>query len=379
MYSITRLCILFTLLLASPLLGLVLAGLPFPTQLTLLPTPTTPGISSISWMAWGILAVCIVVTVTPPIFRMSTFSGATNENSRHSTTFPWWGWIAFVSLVSSWILAWTRFDWFEPWQPHTFPLLWLSYIALLNALTFQRSNHCLLTHRLRLLGQLFLLSAGFWWTFEYLNQYVNNWHYENIPPTSQLEYLFFTSLAFSTVLPALVSTYEWLATFPFLTKPYKNWHKLPWRLNPQTGRFLLIQGVLGLTVIGIWPAILFPLLWLGPLSLLLGIQLIKKEGSSFSCLNHRDWRPVILSALAALVCGFWWELWNAGSLVHWKYSIPYVHAFKLFEMPILGYAGYLPFGLTCLTITEYALGYQSRQPHLIPVRSNYNQTSKQAP
>jgi hypothetical protein len=70
-----------------------------------------------------------------------------------------------------------------------------------------------------------------------------------------------------------------------------------------------------------------------------------------------------------LLCGFWWELWNANSLVHWEYSIPYVHALKIFEMPILGYSGYLPFGLTCLAITEFALGYQSSHQLKFPVLS----------
>jgi len=40
-------------------------------------------------------------------------------------------------------------------------------------------------------------------------------------------------------------------------------------------------------------------------------------------------------------------MWNYFSLAHWKYSIPFVQRFEVFEMPALGYAGYLPFGLEC--------------------------------
>jgi hypothetical protein len=57
---------------------------------------------------------------------------------------------------------------------------------------------------------------------------------------------------------------------------------------------------------------------------------------------------VISSALAALFCGLFWETWNFYSLAKWKYSVSFVHRFLIFEMPILGYAGYLPFGLECL-------------------------------
>lgn len=57
-------------------------------------------------------------------------------------------------------------------------------------------------------------------------------------------------------------------------------------------------------------------------------------------------------ALAALVCGFLWELWNYGSLAKWHYSIPFVQRFPLFEMPLLGYSGYLPFGIECALIMQ---------------------------
>ena len=66
-----------------------------------------------------------------------------------------------------------------------------------------------------------------------------------------------------------------------------------------------------------------------------------------SPLARGDWRPLLQPALAALVCGFFWELWNSGSLAQWHYSIPYAQRFHVFEMPLLGYAGYLPFGIMC--------------------------------
>jgi hypothetical protein len=40
-------------------------------------------------------------------------------------------------------------------------------------------------------------------------------------------------------------------------------------------------------------------------------------------------------------------MWNYCSMPRWGYSIPFVHRFQIFEMPLLGYAGYLPFGLEC--------------------------------
>ncbi len=141
-------------------------------------------------------------------------------------------------------------------------------------------------------------------------------------------------------------------------------------IDQKTGWIFFGLGSMGLGLIGIWPNLFFPLLWLCPLFLILGIQCIRKEKTCFNELAQGDWRPVLLSALAALVCGFWWELWNANSLVHWEYSIPYVHTFKVFEMPILGYSGYIPFGLTCLAITEFSLDYQPSHQLKFSVLSN---------
>jgi len=67
-------------------------------------------------------------------------------------------------------------------------------------------------------------------------------------------------------------------------------------------------------------------------------------------------------ALAALICGLLWELWNFGSLAKWHYSIPYVQRYYLFEMPLLGYAGYLPFGIACALAMDPVARSIERRP-----------------
>ncbi len=361
MRQLISLGLLLILLLALPFLGLLLAGYSPPTHLALFPIPTDPGTTSLSWLIWGLAAIFIASTISPFVWRFFKFSVVTKHRSIHVAIFPWWGWVALVWVTVAWVLAWTRFPWFQAFQPHTFSLLWLAYIVAMNALTYQRSNQCFLLDRPWVLGQLFLLSAGLWWIFEYLNQYVNNWYYVNLPNISHFEYFFYTSIAFSTVLPAVLSTYEWLATFPRLTQPFATWHPNSWATSVKTGWLLLALGSIGMGLIGIWPTVLFPLLWVCPLCLLAGVQCLGNDFTGFRSLAQGDWRPILLSGLSALICGIWWELWNVNSLVHWEYSLPYVHAFKIFEMPILGYAGYLPFGLTCLLVTELGLNYQSHE------------------
>ena len=56
-------------------------------------------------------------------------------------------------------------------------------------------------------------------------------------------------------------------------------------------------------------------------------------------------------------------MWNYVSLAKWAYSIFCVDRFKLFEMPLPGYAGYLPFGLECLLTLEMAVPGGIEAPH----------------
>jgi hypothetical protein len=120
--------------------------------------------------------------------------------------------------------------------------------------------------------------------------------------------------------------------------------------------------VAGLFFIGWFPDLLFPLLWVAPLLLLMAFQTLEDRPSFFPELGNGDWRRVFRFCLAALICGFFWELWNGHSLAKWIYSVPYVDRFHLFEMPLLGYAGYLPFGLECAVIAEWTRRQKRNMP-----------------
>jgi hypothetical protein len=80
------------------------------------------------------------------------------------------------------------------------------------------------------------------------------------------------------------------------------------------------------------------------------LQTLLKEQTIIHQMGSGDWSVAAASIQAALICGLLWEMWNFFSLAKWQYSIPYVHRFLVFEMPILGYAGYLPFGLECTVV-----------------------------
>ncbi len=64
-----------------------------------------------------------------------------------------------------------------------------------------------------------------------------------------------------------------------------------------------------------------------------------------------DWRLIIAAMSSALFTGFFWEMWNYYSMPKWFYTVPYVGFGKIFEMPILGFGGYLPFGIIIVSYT----------------------------
>jgi hypothetical protein len=352
--------LLLLLLLGLPPFGIILSGQSLPPLLTILPISTQPGEPTLSWTIFGTVTILIAGTLAPFLWRYGKFQCRSTPYPSPKIRFPWWGWMALGWTAFAWILAWTRFSWFQDWQPYTFPLLWFGYIGVINGLLFSRIGRCMLVNQPKFLFKLFVLSAGFWWMFEYLNQFVNNWHYVGMTEVHTVTTVFWMTLAFSTVLPAVIGTYEYISSFRQLKTPFENWHAIPKVDSPFLGWLLIILGGLGLLLIGIWPTVLFPLLWIAPLLLMLGIHIIRRNPTVLTPLAKGNWSPVVLSSMAALVCGGFWEMWNAYSLVHWEYSIPYVHAFKLFEMPILGYAGYLLFGLECVAVTELFLGMLPR-------------------
>lgn len=206
----------------------------------------------------------------------------------------------------------------------------------------QRRSHYLL---------LFPLSALFWWFFEYLNRFVQNWYYIG-PNFAPWEYFLYATPPFATVLPAVMGTQEWLRSYRWPQQIFGSFLPIELENTKAWGAVIYVSAAAGLFGIGIWPNYLFALLWISPLLVLVSIQMVGGEVQIFSRIPHGDWHIIVCSALAALCCGFFWEMWNMHSLAKWKYSIPFVHCFQLFEMPLLGYAGYLPFGLECAAIAD---------------------------
>jgi hypothetical protein len=355
-------CILPGLLIGLPLLGVILAGKPI-AQYTEIP-PTTHYVphAAFSWLAFIVLAAIIVVVILPFVVRtvssrllselLSSPSASDSRPSAFLARFPRWGWLGIILGAAAWVLAWNRFAWFAPFQTFTFSPLWFAYIIVINALVQWRTGQCMMLNRPRYFLCLFPVSAGFWWFFEYLNRFVQNWYYVGVEGLAPLQYFLFATLPFSTVLPAVLGTYDLLASFPGSAAGLDKFAPLNARRPRLTATAALALFCIGLAGIGIWPDYLFPLLWLSPVFIITSLQALQGRDTVLTPIRKGNWQRVFRLALAALICGFFWEMWNFHSMAKWIYAVPFVGRFHIFEMPLLGYAGYLPFGIECAVIGD---------------------------
>ncbi|MGH9602916.1 MAG: hypothetical protein ACRD24_11065 [Terriglobales bacterium] len=346
------------MLVGAPLAGVWLTGQPLDQYLEFPPRPASSAAAGFSWTAFWLIAAFVVTAVAPIVWRLLNAPVAAPGPAAARLPFPIWGWAALLWLAASWTLAWTRFPWFESFQQHTFTPLWLGYIACINALTMQRAGNCLLTREPARFAALFPLSALFWWFFEYLNRFVGNWRYVGIEDFGAIEYTFFATLAFSTVLPAVTSTAEWLGAVPRIDTAFAHWHATRVPRPRLAAAVVLALTALSLAALGVFREYVFPLVWISPVLVIISLQALGDRATVLAPLAGGDWRGIASFSAAALVCGFFWEMWNSGSLARWEYSIPHVDRFRFFEMPLLGYAGYLPFGIECAAIAALVLDYR---------------------
>lgn len=350
MAAFLKIFLILGFLAGLPLCGIVLAGLPLSQYLEFPPLTRYVEHAPFSWPVFLTAASGLGAGLGYCVWRVVTGANPPRVYCSYARAVPWWGWVGFVSTGIMWLFAWTRFPWFADFQIYTFTPLWVGYIFVVNAVTFQRTGHCLVIDRPGYFLALFPLSAVAWWFFEYFNRFVQNWYYVGGEGIGPWEYVLHGTHSFSTVLPAVLSTAQCLGSFSFLDRAFRDLWAVDLDLHPMWGWVSLGLGGAGLFGIGVWPNYLFPLLWVSPLLVIVGVQWVVSEDTVFSRLADGDWRPVCIPALAGLVCGFFWEMWNSRSLAHWEYAIPYVHGFQLFEMPILGYGGYVPFGLECAVV-----------------------------
>lgn len=264
--------------------------------------------------------------------------------------FPVYGWSGISLIIIFWYLNWSLDGLRTQWG--FFPL-WFGYCLAIDGIVLKRRGTSLLTRSPKKYIGLFLISAPFWWLFELFNYHLKNWQYIGKENFTNVEYALLASLSFSTVIPAVFGSAELASTFGWINKI-----KIPFiiRNTRTTSLIFLVLGIFFLISIIKWYNIFYPFVWITVYFLIEPFNTNSEFSSLLSFTQKGNWKPIISLALGCLICAFFWEMWNFYSYPKWIYHLPHVSSPKLFEMPLPGYIGYIPFSFELFTITSLVYG-----------------------
>ncbi len=353
------LIISFALTLILPLITSLIKWNGFPPGYGLFPAQKVMNDPSFS-LVYFIIACVIALFITlfllfPRLFGFKKYNPDTPTPPKVS--YPFWFYPSLVVMLISWFLMWARIEVLYPIEEFTFVPLWWGFILVLDGIVYKRNGGVSLVSSKPMTMKLLAVTSAFsWFVFEYLNFFViENWYYPNDKVFSNFGNIAWQLISYTTVLPAIFEWYSLLKTFKKLNNYYKKGITISFSRTFYW--IILITGFILLLLMGYFPFLLFWVLWMGLIPVLGGAMSIGKFWNPFTPISEKgDWSFIILMALSSLINGFIWEFWNFGSEWfhdyaptnpnYWKYSIPYLDVIHLFsEMPLLGYFGYLFFGI----------------------------------
>ena len=313
-----------------------------------------------SWWAFVPLAGLIVAVCAPFVRRSRRSLGCGARSSSGSSgqesaspfmrRFPVWGWVGLAMFLGWLPVVWLRPGWAAKLQVHSFAIMGFGHALLMDALACRRGETSVFKENLK--GFLLLLpaSALFWWFFEFLNRFSRNWYFINMEDYTALEYVFCFSLGCATILPSVLTTARWLGTFRlFDDRVCAGMCRVDVGSRPLQG-LLAAVALVGLVGVVFAPSVLYPFLWLSPICAFALIDMLLGLPTGLEPLKDGNWSQVWRWAVAMLICGIIWETWGFWIEVRWVYTVPYLHRFCYAEMPLIGFAGYLPFGVEALLV-----------------------------
>lgn len=223
------------------------------------------------------------------------------------------------------------------------PLVWTGYILFVDNLILKLQGKSLVHNRRKEFFVMLPISVAFWLVFEFYNIFLDNWHYVNLPEKMWIRLIGYT-WSFATIWPAILETAE-------LFRVLRIFDKIKIRKRGISAKIL--KGSIALGAIFLIIPIAFPSrylaapVWLGFIFLLDPINYFCRTRSLFRDLEGGKLSTLFSLLLSGLTCGFLWEFWNYWALSKWNYTVPILGDIKIFEMPVIGYFGFLPFAVEC--------------------------------
>ncbi len=230
------------------------------------------------------------------------------------------------------------------------PLVWTGYILFIDGLVARRKGDSALTSRRREFFISLPLSIICWYVFEGVNLLLRNWSYHGLPEDTAARWLGY-AWSYATIFPGIFVTAELVESL--IGQRLEGRRRFD--IGEGTEKAFLIAGFLLFVVTLLFPSpYLCPLPWISVLLWFEGLNDRLSIGS-FSAMFRRGSYGLFVSLIVSgAICGFLWEFWNFWAGTKWHYSVPYLPGVKIFEMPVLGYLGFMPFALECYLMYRLA-------------------------
>lgn len=267
------------------------------------------------------------------------------EFARHrQSRLAWYGWAGLAGLITAEVLM---FRGFEAVSTFFTPLAWTFYILLADAAVLAISGRSRIHDEPRQFAGVVLLSIPLWLIFEAYNLRLENWTYTGVPQPWLLATLGY-GWSFATITPGIFETADLIESFGWFRRG------TPVMFSAVAQRGMILFGAACLLVPLITPQAiasrLFALVWVGfvflldPINYRIGLPSLIGDFA-------RGYRARFYSLLlSGFVCGWLWEFWNYWAAAKWHYIFPVLQQWKIFEMPVPGFLGFLPFALECFVM-----------------------------
>jgi hypothetical protein len=267
--------------------------------------------------------------------------------------FPFHGIIGIILIAVFWYLNWglkgLRTDW-------AFFPLWLGYCLTVDALTFRKKGDSLLKRNGLNYFLLFVFSIAVWWLFELFNLRMQNWDYVGKEYFTDLQFFILASISFAVVIPAVFGTAEFVRSFLRSDK-----REIKYQPKDSTVKLIFSLGIIFLIAILIFPEYFYYLIWISVFFILDPINIWLGNKNLLIYFTSKNFIPVKALSFGCLICGFFWEMWNYFSYPKWIYHLPFFNFLHVFEMPLLGYIGYIPFSFELFAIYQLLTGIFDKQ------------------
>jgi uncharacterized membrane protein YphA (DoxX/SURF4 family) len=267
------------------------------------------------------------------------------EFLRHKpTVLAIYGWAAMFGLIAAELLL---FRGVRLVGVYFTPIAWTCYILLVDSAVLAISGNSRLHNEPRQFAWVAVLSIPLWLIFEAYNLRLQNWTYTGVPRAWPLALLGY-GWSFATITPGIFETADLIESF--------GWFKpgVPMRFSKPVQNGMIVLGAICLLL----PLVtrpsaaprMFVLVWIGFVFLLDPINYRRGLPSLIGDLAGGRRSRVYSLFVAGFVCGWLWEFWNYWASAKWHYIFPMFQEWKIFEMPIPGYLGFLPFALECFAM-----------------------------